>query len=184
MLDEQSGESTSRIGEPRVGRNGDGWGMSATGAEYADTGGASRFFYCAKASRGERNAGLDEKRRVHPGNNADERVWDIPGSHSTPRANVHPTVKPIDLMRWLVRLVTPPGGIVLDPFAGSGTTGIAAHLEGARFIGIEREAEYAEIARARLAWWSEIPPGTEIEAALGYAARETAITESGQGSLL
>jgi site-specific DNA-methyltransferase (adenine-specific) len=63
-------------------------------------------------------------------------------------------VKPIALMRWLVRLVTPPGGIVLDPFAGSGTTGIACALEGLNFIGIEREAEYAEIARARMGWWA------------------------------
>ena len=66
---------------------------------------------------------------------------------------IHPTVKPIDLMRWLVRLVTPPGGTVLDPFAGSGTTGIAAALEGFDFIGIEREAGYVEIAEARIAWW-------------------------------
>jgi DNA modification methylase len=63
-------------------------------------------------------------------------------------------VKPIALMRWLCRLVTPPGGTVLDPFAGSGTTGIACQLEGLNFIGIEREADYADIARARIAWWS------------------------------
>jgi hypothetical protein len=68
----------------------------------------------------------------------------------TPAKNYHPTVKPIELMRYLVRLVTPPGGVVLDPFTGSGTTGIAALLEGARFVGIEREPEYAEIAKARI----------------------------------
>ena len=68
------------------------------------------------------------------------------------RANVHPTVKPITLMRWLARLVTPPGGTVLDPFTGSGTTGCACPYEGFRFVGIERELEYAEIARARIAW--------------------------------
>jgi DNA modification methylase len=67
------------------------------------------------------------------------------------RKNTHPTVKPTDLMRYLCRLVTPPGGTVLDPFAGSGSTGKAAALEGFRFIGIEREAEYVEIARARIA---------------------------------
>ena len=67
------------------------------------------------------------------------------------RRNHHPTVKPTDLMRYLCRLVTPPGGIVLDPFAGSGSTGKACALEGFRFIGIEREAEYCEIARARIA---------------------------------
>ena len=92
---------------------------------YGDTGGASRFFYCAKASRSEREAGTD--------------------------GNGHPTVKPVALMRWLVRLVTPAGGVVLDPFTGSGTTGVAAVQEGRRFIGCEREAEYVEIARRRIA---------------------------------
>jgi len=87
-----------------------------------DSGGASRFFYTAKASRRERGEG-----------------------------NVHPTVKPIALMRWLVRLVTPKGGNVLDPFCGSGTTLLAAHLEGFDYLGIEREAEYVEIIRKRLA---------------------------------
>lgn len=74
--------------------------------------------------------------------------------------NVHPlepTVKPIALMRWLVRLVTPPDGTVLDPFTGSGTTGAAAVLEGFDFIGIEREAEYVEIAEARIAHWAAQP---------------------------
>lgn len=65
--------------------------------------------------------------------------------------NHHPTVKPVALMRWLVRLVTPPGGIVLDPFMGSGTTGIAALQEGRAFVGIEREPEYHAIAEARIA---------------------------------
>jgi site-specific DNA-methyltransferase (adenine-specific) len=69
----------------------------------------------------------------------------------TQRANIHPTVKPTDLMRYLCRLVTPPGGVVLDCFMGSGSTGKAAMLEGFRFIGIEREAEYLEIAKARIA---------------------------------
>ena len=67
-----------------------------------------------------------------------------------PRKNHHPTVKPTDLMRHLCRLVTPPGGLVLDPFAGSGSTGRGAVLEGFRFIGIEREAAYVDIARRRL----------------------------------
>jgi DNA modification methylase len=69
---------------------------------------------------------------------------------ATPKRNHHPTVKPTALMRYLCRLVTPPGGVVLDPFMGSGSTGKAAMLEGFRFIGIEREAEYVEIARARI----------------------------------
>jgi site-specific DNA-methyltransferase (adenine-specific) len=79
----------------------------------------------------------------------------ISGKPHQPKSNHHPTVKPISLMRWLVRLVTPPGGIVLDPFAGSGTTGCAAALEGFQFIGIEREAEYVEIAERRIAHWSK-----------------------------
>jgi site-specific DNA-methyltransferase (adenine-specific) len=66
------------------------------------------------------------------------------------RANVHPTVKPTDLMRHLVRLVTPPGGVVLDPFLGSGTTALAAEMEGFAWVGIEKEAEYVAIAEARL----------------------------------
>jgi site-specific DNA-methyltransferase (adenine-specific) len=70
----------------------------------------------------------------------------------TMRKNTHPTVKPTDLMRYLVRLVTPPNGTVLDPFMGSGSTGKAAMLEGFNFIGIEREAEYIEIAKARINW--------------------------------
>ena len=69
------------------------------------------------------------------------------------------TVKPIELMRWLIRLVTPPQGIVLDPFAGSGTTGCAAALEGARFIGIEKHGKYCEIVRARIAHWTRIAAG-------------------------
>ena len=86
-------------------------------------------------------------------------------------------------MRWLCRLVTPPGGTVLDPFAGSGTTGIAAHLEGFDFIGIEREAEYAQIARARIAWWERVPAGSSVEAALGLDASERTMREAGQDSL-
>ena len=89
---------------------------------YGDTGSAARFFYCAKASKKDRSEG-----------------------------NIHPTVKPTDLMRYLCRLVTPPGGIVLDPFMGSGTTLVAAKLEGRKAIGIELEEEYCEIAAKRLA---------------------------------
>lgn len=151
MLDASVAPSTSRIGRPRGAASGDGWGMTATGAEYADTGGPSRYFYCAKASRREREAGVGgQGRNVHPPS-GDDRCWDIPGSRSQPRHNVHPCVKPVALMRWLVRLVTPPGGLVLDPFAGSGSTGIACLLEGMEFVGIEREAEYVEIARERIA---------------------------------
>ncbi len=115
---------------------------------YGDTGNAARFFYCAKASSDERNEGLEGRLtsdgREVPADNAYQRG-------KTVRKNHHPTVKPGDLMRYLCRLVTPAGGIVLDPYIGSGTTCCAALLEGFQFIGIEREAEYIEIARARIA---------------------------------
>jgi DNA modification methylase len=117
----------------------------------------NRFRYVAKASRGERNAGLEgfeekgalDDVRMNSGGSTPQQT---PNQHR-PQRNAHPTVKPIDLMRWLVRLVTPPGGTILDPFVGSGTTGIAAALEGFDFIGMERESEYVEIAKARIAFW-------------------------------
>jgi len=114
---------------------------------------AARFYYCAKASRRDRNEGcegMEQKMPTAP-NGAENAVSANRGSRSGPRENHHPTVKPTDLMRYLCRLVTPPGGTVLDPFTGSGSTGKAAVLEGFSFIGIEREAEYVEIARARIA---------------------------------
>ena len=120
-------------------------------------GSAARFFYCAKASKRDRDEGLDERpdaaRRMFAsgGRTMKEGEWVETNSEPQARKNSHPTVKPTDLMRYLCRLVTPPGGVVLDPFTGSGSTGKAAVLEGFRFIGIEREAEYVEIARARIA---------------------------------
>jgi DNA modification methylase len=126
-MDRQSGERASPwIGNPNIGAKG---GQMFGGAdqadvpkpEYRDRGGASRFFYCAKASRSER--GPD---------------------------NTHPTVKPLTLMRWLCRLITPPGGLILDPFMGSGTTGVAGLKEGFRFVGIEREEGYFKIAQRRI----------------------------------
>ena len=130
------------------------------GPLYGDSGGASRFFYCTKASRSERDAGLDAmpetvvdvQARHH--SRRMEEVKRFDGAEPARGRNHHPTIKPIELMRWLVRLVTPAGGLVLDPFAGSGTTGIAAVLEGREFIGIEREAEYAEIAERRIKHWA------------------------------
>lgn len=118
----------------------------------------SRYFYCAKASRSERNAGLDGMpERAHVALNTQNGALSDPRMNRPqerrPQANVHPTVKPIALMRWLVRMVTPPGGLVLDPFAGSGSTGCAAVLEGVNFIGIEKEASYAAIAERRIAHW-------------------------------
>ena len=126
---------------------------------YGDSGSAARFFYCAKASKKDRDEGLegmDEKKmgflngaQLH--GEGYDKGQDIGLNRVISRRNHHPTVKPTDLMRYLCRLVTPPGGIVLDPFAGSGSTGKACAVEGFRFIGIEREAEYCEIARARIA---------------------------------
>lgn len=124
---------------------------------YADRGGASRFFYTAKTSRAEREFGLDD---LEPTRRSDGRERDIenPRLRTNERRNDHPTVKPVDLMRWLCRLITPPGGIVLDPFLGSGSTGMAALDEGFRFIGIDLEAHYIEIAKRRIARRHAIEP--------------------------
>ena len=120
-------------------------------------GGTSRFFYVAKASRDERERGCEELPQRTAGEATDRQ--DGSAGLNSPRAgasrtrgarNHHPTVKPVALMRWLVRLVTPSAGLVLDPFAGSGTTGLACIKEQCRFLGIEREAEYVAIANARL----------------------------------
>jgi site-specific DNA-methyltransferase (adenine-specific) len=132
--------------------------------DYKDGGGgASRFFpvfkYQAKPSRKEREAGCDNldtktmgmspSAQLH-GEGYDKGQY-IGFNRTVKVKNNHPTVKPVALMEWLITLVTPPNGVVLDPFMGSGTTGIAAVQKGFNFIGIEREAEYLEIARARLA---------------------------------
>jgi site-specific DNA-methyltransferase (adenine-specific) len=124
---------------------------------YADRGGASRFFYTAKTSRAEREFGLDD---LEPARRSDGREKDIenPRLRTNARRNDHPTVKPVDLMRWLCRLITPPGGIILDPFLGSGSTGMAALDEGFRFIGIDLEERYLEIARRRIARRHVIEP--------------------------
>jgi site-specific DNA-methyltransferase (adenine-specific) len=117
-------------------------------------GSTARFFYCAKASRSEREAGLDEfePRRESDGQTPDGVGGENPRNRTNDaHKNHHPTVKPVALMRWLVRLVTPSGGIVLDPFMGSGTTGVAAAREGFEFVGIDMEAEYLAIAQARIA---------------------------------
>lgn len=113
-------------------------------SSYDDTGGASRFFYCPKVDREERHIGLDS-----PGPQLEYGTTLSKVARADLKGNTHPTVKPISLMCWLVRLVTPAGGTVLDPFTGSGSTGIAALREGFNFVGIEREAEYVEIARRR-----------------------------------
>jgi predicted RNA methylase len=129
MLDAQTGTLTSGRLRPDAYVEGgrENVSMSAGHGAYqhrgyeSDSGGASRFFYTAKAASDERGVG-----------------------------NTHPTVKPVALMRWLVRMVTPPGGLVLDPFCGSGSTLVAASLEGFSAVGVEREPEYAAIARGRI----------------------------------
>jgi DNA modification methylase len=110
----------------------------------------NRLFFCAKAPRREREAGCEQ---------LPARLAELyTGSSHKPRVlrNIHPTVKPVELMRWLVKLVTPPGGLVLDPFAGSGSTGIAAVMEDRSFLGLEREPSYVDIACARLTHWAAI----------------------------
>jgi DNA modification methylase len=125
-------------------------GGGADDAEYAgDSGSAARFFYCAKASKRDRDEGLDGFVERCPGRHAGT------SGQESMRRNSHPTVKPTDLMRYLCRLVTPPGGTVLDPFTGSGSTGKAAVLEGFSFIGCELSEEYAAIAYARIDWADE-----------------------------
>jgi DNA modification methylase len=177
MLDEQTGVLVSgpesdrghrRNADRNAQRNAYGGfqGQEVTGVLYGDSGGASRFYYVAKPSREERDFGCETLPRV----SAADITGRKPGSAGlqNPRAgvragsmdrdvlvraarNTHPTVKPIELMRWLVRLVTPPGGKVLDPFTGSGTTGMACRYELREFFGIEREAEYVAIAERRIA---------------------------------
>jgi site-specific DNA-methyltransferase (adenine-specific) len=116
---------------------------------------AARFFYCAKASKKDRNEGLECLPKVvsgvgdnRPSGSFNERLGK---AAVEPAANHHPTVKPTDLMAYLCRLVTPPGGTVLDPFMGSGSTGKAAMREGFNFIGCELDADYVAIAEARIA---------------------------------
>jgi site-specific DNA-methyltransferase (adenine-specific) len=143
------------------------WGFKGEMQEvgYGDSGSAARFFYCAKASKKDRNEGLDDfagKEVGTKGNGLARTCASCSASTlqgcecpdrtyvNPTRANHHPTVKPTDLMRYLVRMVTPPNGTVLDPFMGSGSTGKAAVLERFSFIGIDQSADYLEIATARI----------------------------------
>jgi len=165
LLDAQSGVLTSGANPTRRGptKTRNTYKDTFTGQEACnaargeDSGGASRFYYVAKPSRAERDAGCDEL-PLRSGGEATGRT-DGSAGLSSPRAgagrggnvrNHHPTVKSLALMRWLCRLVTPPGGAVLDPFAGSGSTGVAALAEGFEFVGVEQDPDYAEIASARL----------------------------------
>jgi site-specific DNA-methyltransferase (adenine-specific) len=126
-----------------------------TGNHYDDSGSASRFFYTAKASKSERNAGLDGfEKKVNAGSYQFRTDGSLDGKPTAPKANFHPTVKPVALMRYLARLITPKGGVVLDPYMGSGSTGVACMQEGFNFIGVEMDKEYFEIAKARIEHWT------------------------------
>ncbi len=139
---------------PNVKIRGYGDGAVGTGsAEYlggertkvdCGTGSAARFFYCAKAGKRDRNEGLEAFEPTYVGRHAGS------SRQESYQINPHPTVKPTELMRYLCRLVTPPGGLIVDPFAGSGSTGKAAILEGFQFVGFELDPQYTAIANARL----------------------------------
>jgi site-specific DNA-methyltransferase (adenine-specific) len=161
ILDEQSGVSKS----PKTyKRNSDGINDKIYGQgigeksgkdsiNFGDTGGASRFFYVAKASKAERNKGLegfDTKQTIGGGGTYNEEAGAKYGSIKAEGKNFHPTVKPIKLMQYLVKMITPPKGIVLDPFCGSGTTGVACKLDGFQFVGMEQDPEYSKIAESRI----------------------------------
>ena len=174
LLDEQSGVLKSGANKPYVSNHDPSQSVASmiqgnkpgetlrTYTAPASEGGASRFFYVAKASKRDRNEGLEELEAVSAGDMVD-RVEGSAGMDS-PRAgagrtsgakNFHPTVKPTQLMRYLIKLVTPPGGTVLDPFTGSGSTGKAALLDGFQFVGAELTEEYLPIIEGRLRWASE-----------------------------
>jgi site-specific DNA-methyltransferase (adenine-specific) len=158
LLDEQSGERKAggkvKGDEPsNTGDNGiySAWGR-VENKPFNDSGGASRFFYTAKASKSERNRGCEEleEKQVNDGRK-DQTSINCPQQRGiTFRKNYHPTVKPLSLMQYLCKLITPPEGIVLEPFLGSGTTAIACYHEGFGCIGFEIEKDYFEIAVNRL----------------------------------
>ena len=165
-LDEQSGISGSLSTKKKTTRKrkyeAGGGSMMANREDiegidnYGDKGGASRFFYCPKVSKKERNVGcenMESKKVCQGGYDTDwssDKEGDIGINKVKEYKNFHPTVKPISLMTYLCRLVTPPNGIVLDPFMGSGSTGCAAIKEGFRFCGMEMDEDYFEIATKRI----------------------------------
>jgi site-specific DNA-methyltransferase (adenine-specific) len=187
LLDEQSGVSKSSGGSGdksmgALGKNGK-YGNYALDVKAAnlgglgDVGGASRFFYCPKTNKSDRNEGCDKIQPKSVGtlnaNSADLENYggsslggaSLKGEHKNPepKNNFHPTVKPTDLMLYLIRLVTKNGGTILDPFMGSGSTGKAAIRGGFDFIGIEREDEYFQIAKARIEYEKNRPVSKPIK---------------------
>jgi len=183
ILDEQSGISKSTGG--RSG-NKEGVGQNGIYGQYSgevkdgnpglgDVGGASRFFYCPKTSKTDRNEGLEDFKGKQIGtynaHSADLKNYggsslgaaSMSGNNKMPqpKQNFHPTVKPTDLMLYLIRLVTPKGGTTLDPFMGSGSTGKAAVRGGFDFVGIEMDEQYMEIATARIQYEQDNPYNEE-----------------------
>jgi site-specific DNA-methyltransferase (adenine-specific) len=163
-LDGQSGHSTSKqnlYDDMRVRGNYERLkqapGNHKPENSYSDSGGASRFFYTAKASKAEREAGLYYDEWVKAGGMEGRQDGSLKGE-PVQRANHHPTVKPLSLMRYLVRLVTPKHGKVLDPFMGSGSTGCAAVREGFAFVGIDITPEYVAIAQKRIDHYAVTSP--------------------------
>jgi DNA modification methylase len=160
LLDEQSGitkSSPRTVAERRTNSTHEYGFKTDAYSPHNDSGGASRFFYVAKASKRDRNEGLQELETRHngkmmrPGNNTQEKASEgFERFNTQPSQNFHPTVKPTALMQYLIRLVTPDNGVVLDPFCGSGSTGKAAILENKSFIGIELTPEYLPIIEGRL----------------------------------
>lgn len=160
LLDQQSGISQSKSsyrGLQHSGRHGGLADLDSNIKEgtntirgHDDLRGASRFFYCAKASKKERNIGLEDFETKKVSDGRQKEVDSAFQRGKTERHNTHPTVKPVKLMEYLVKLITPKNGIVLDPFMGSGSTGIAAKSLGFKFCGIEQNNEYFRIAEARI----------------------------------
>lgn len=124
----------------------------------------AKYFYCAKAGKRDRDEGLEHLVLAGSAELVNRKAGSVGinsaaagAGRTSGRRNIHPTVKPTDLMAYLCKLVTPPGGLVLDPFSGSGSTGKAAALEGFQFIGFEMDEKYAEIANARIEWAKRQP---------------------------
>jgi len=180
ILDEQSGELKSgarKGGEDfKLGRYKDQkghWGIKKGGTCESSSGGASRFFYCAKASRRERNVGLELMKDKMFGQSGGAQVALRKGQSKYKQEHIglnrikkvkndHPTVKPIALFQYLIKLVTRKGQIVFDPFVGSGTTVIAALLSERKSIAIDNNSQYLKIAKARIEYWSKLPSQMEL----------------------
>lgn len=179
LLDEQTAGVIHGAGKARTSEDGSHSGgdsifgkIGGPAMRFGDSGGASRFFYVAKASKRERNAGLEgmqKKEMVNAYNFSEDGSFTKNNTAKSgvaqrkPTENHHPTVKPIKLMQYLIRLVTPKGGLILDPFMGSGSTGCAATSLGYDFIGIEMNPEYKEIADRRIDFHSVWPESPDAE---------------------